>query len=108
MFLTKREHKILRILYRSGSSGPGIHTSTNDAYGEVGAGAREEELADRVYSYPAAPPLPASPSPPSLSHLPLELRKTLAIYDVILLGPVTCLNFKCIIIRIAPYFGAIV
>ena len=63
MYLTKREHKSLRILYRSGSSGSGIHTSTNDAYGEVGAGEREEELADHVYSYPAPPsqPLPAIP-----------------------------------------------
>ena len=65
MFLTKCERKILRIHYRSESSGSGIQTSTNEAYGEVGAGEREEKLADCVYSYPAPPsqPLPAIPLP---------------------------------------------
>ena len=64
MFLTKCECKILRILYRSELSGSGIQTSTNEGYGEVGPGEREE-LADHVYSYPAPPsqPLPSIPLP---------------------------------------------
>ena len=43
--------------------------------------------------------LPASPSPPSLSHRPLELRKTLAIYDVMPSGPSDLFDY-CAAVRL--------
>ena len=60
MFLTKREHKSLRI-----STGVSRQDLAFTPQPMMGVGEREEELADHVYSYPAPPsqPLPAIPLP---------------------------------------------